>query len=98
MGIGFAIMAGFTSMGVSVDKIDKETNTVYFSLPKESCDYNKGNIKNAEDLANSIKEKFIDAGYFGENAKMKYRISDMVWTEEKRNQAIKEFKKEYIFK
>ena len=41
---------------VYIGEIDKETNTVYFSLPKESCDYNKGNIK--------IKREFLFPLYF----------------------------------
>ena len=95
MNVGFAIMAGIVSMGITIDKIDESTNTIYFSIPKESYDYDDKNIKNADDLAKSIKEKFIDKGYFGKSVNMQYRISNVKWTKEKCDQALKKLKIDY---
>lgn len=89
MNLGKMMLFGMWSMGVKIDCVSKERNTVYISVPKESVYYNS-TIKTPQDLAHSIKEKVL-----GSKFKVKYRVRDENWTAEKRKQAIDNIKMNY---
>ena len=91
MDFGKIMFFGLCSMGVQIDYIDKEKRIVYISIPKESVDYDQSStIKTAQDFARSIKEKVFESKF-----NVKYKVRDEAWTEEKKEQALNDIKKNY---
>ncbi len=91
MNMGKTMLFGMWSMGVKIECVDKERNLVYISVPKESVYYDQAStIKTPQDLARSIKEKVFYSKF-----KVKYKVRDEIWTEEKTKQAIDNIKRNY---
>lgn len=84
--MALGIIGAFLQMGLNIDKIDWETETLYITIPERSYDYefsakNGGAVVSPEALARRIKETSNEMGIF-KNGKVKYRTKDIYWTKE----------------
>ena len=75
------ILLGMSSFGILIDKW--EGNTLYISVPKDTTDDRDELEKLAgKKLADRVQTKLRDLGC--KNLKIKFRLRDEIWTEEKR--------------
>lgn len=84
---------GLRSMGIEIDdwEDDYDSTTVWISVPREAeCD-NGINLA-GKALADRWMTKMREMGV--KNFKVKYRIRDEVWTEEKKRAAVERGKRE----
>ena len=86
------MVLGMRSLGIEIDDWQDtyDSTTVWISVPRETIDP-KHNLA-GKALADRLMTKFRDMGC--KNFKVKYRIRDEVWTEEKSKTAMEQGKRE----
>lgn len=84
---------GLRSMGIEIDdwEDDYDSTTVWISVPREAECANGINLA-GKALADRWMTKMREMGV--KNFKVKYRIRDEVWTEEKKRAAVERCKRE----
>lgn len=75
------ILLGMSSFGIVIEKW--EGNTLYISVPKDTTDYRDESEKLVgKKLADRVQTKLRDLGC--RDIRIKFRLRDEIWTEEKR--------------
>lgn len=80
--IGIGMVGALLQMGVDVDRVDWERQTLYITVPKDCDEYHGfGAIKSPETLASNIKRMMRELGVM-KKCVCKYRVKDVYWTHE----------------
>lgn len=80
--IGIGMVGVLLQMGVDVNKVDWDRQTLYITVPKDCDEYHSvGAIKSPEILARSIKRMMEELGVMNKCI-CKYRVKDVYWTHE----------------